>query len=90
MHYRRALGSIEDDELEEVAGSIGADDQVAGGILSNLFDDDGVSQDVLDVLGTDSVAKRRPENLHPGIVLQNVPRGRGRQLAQATSSTAAR
>jgi len=73
MHHRRALGPIDHDWLEEVRRSIRADDQVASGILINLLYDEGVAQDMLDVLRSDSVAKRRPEDLHAEIVLQNYP-----------------
>lgn len=71
MHHRRALGPIEHDQLQEVPRPIRTEDQVASGILINLLDDEGVAQDVLDDLQLDSVAKRRPEDLHAEIVLQN-------------------
>ncbi len=76
MDHRWTQGPIEHDQLEQIARPIWADGQVASWILINRLHHDGIAQSVLDVLGVDSVAKRRPKNVHVGIVLRNFASGR--------------
>jgi hypothetical protein len=71
VHHCWALGPINHHELEEVRRPIRAEDQVASGIISDRFDESGITKGVLDVLRVDAVAESRPEDLQESIVLQN-------------------
>lgn len=48
-----------------------AEYEVANRILGNFLHDQGITQYVVDVRGSDPVAVCRPENLHLRIVLRN-------------------
>jgi hypothetical protein len=71
MHHGWALGPIDHDQLQEVRRPIGAEYEIASGILIDRFNDGRMTQGMLDVLRADSVAESRPEDLHESIVLQN-------------------
>ena len=66
-----ALGTVHHDQLEEAAGGVGSENEVAGGVFCDLFHDDGTAQRMLDLLDVNSVPKCRQENVHLGIVVQN-------------------
>ena len=68
-----AMRPIENHELQEPCRSVGTENEVPGGIVTDLFDDDGVAQGVQDVLRLDIVARRGSENLHERTVLRNWP-----------------
>jgi hypothetical protein len=71
VHHCWALRPIDHHELEEVRRPIRAEDQVTSGIISDRFDESGITKGVLDVLRVDAVAESRPEDLRESIVLQN-------------------
>ena len=84
MDDRRPLGSVHHYYFEQVSGSVGTEDEVAGRVRGDLLNDHGVAYGVLGVLQVDAVAERRPEGIHRGIVLQNRPhadRYRHRRIA---------
>lgn len=60
------LDRCQDDDLEQVASPIRADDQPAVGILSGVFDGECMVDGVVDVLIGDTVLSRRVVNLHSG------------------------
>ena len=58
------LGSVEHDNLEQVAGAVRSDHQIAHRIVANLFDDERMPDGVIDVFGVDAVLSRRGEEVH--------------------------
>ena len=71
MDDRRPLGSVHHYYFEQVSGPVGTEEEVAGRVRGDLLNDHGVAYGVLGVGHVDVVAERRPESIHPGIVLQN-------------------
>jgi hypothetical protein len=66
-----AVRTVHNNQFEEPAGSVGSENEVAGGVFCDLFHDDGIAQRMLDFLDVNSVPKCRQENVHLGIVVQN-------------------
>lgn len=71
MDDGRSLRPVENHELQEPRRSVGTENELPGGIVTDLLDDDGVSQGVQDVLRLDIVARRGSEDLHKKSVLRN-------------------
>jgi hypothetical protein len=59
-----SLGSVEHNELEQVAGTIWSEDQVAHRIVADLLDNERVPDGVLDVFRINAVPRRRREEVH--------------------------
>jgi hypothetical protein len=72
MDHGRPDRAIHDDELEQIAGPVGPEHQIAGRIFAHLLDHDRVPQRLLDLIGIDAVAQRRAEDVHLGIVVRNL------------------
>jgi hypothetical protein len=63
MDERWFMSSIENDELEDAAGSVGCRHESAERVIIDLFDEQSVLQGVERVLVLDAVAVRRSEDL---------------------------
>jgi hypothetical protein len=59
-----AVTRNENDDLEQVAGAIWADDQPSIGFLAEVVDDESVRDGVGDVVVVDTVASSRSMDLH--------------------------
>jgi len=55
--------SVKNDELEQVAGTVGPEDKPADRVVTDLLNEQGVLQSVLHVLVVDAVASRRLEGI---------------------------
>jgi len=72
----RQLGRLDghqDDDLEQVAGAVRADDQPTVWIFAGVFDRECMVNSVLDVLVGDTVLARRLVNLHPRLAYYETP-----------------
>lgn len=58
------MWSIKNDELEEAADAVGAKDEPAKRVVTDLLDEQSVLQRVLHVLVLDAVAVRRSKDFH--------------------------
>lgn len=47
----RSVGAVEDDQLQELPGSVRAEHEVAEWVVADLFDDYGVLHGMVDVFG---------------------------------------
>jgi hypothetical protein len=66
MYHRWTLRAVHHDQFEKSPGAVSAENQVSNWIFADFFHDQRASHDVLDVLPSDVVPKRRRENLHNG------------------------
>ncbi len=73
MDHGGTLRTVKHDQFEKVPRSVSTENQVSGWVLGDLLDDDGVANDMEDVLGGHSMTERRSEDFHQGIVLRNCP-----------------
>lgn len=64
MDHCWSLGPIEDDELEQIAGAVRSEDQVAHRIVAHLLDDECMAKRVLDVVGLAAMSTRRRKDVH--------------------------
>jgi hypothetical protein len=67
VDHRRSPWSVEDDQFEEVAGSVWPEYEVAERIVTDLLHGESTGHRVLDVLVDNAMAVRRRENLHTGV-----------------------
>jgi len=65
MDHRRALWSVQNDQLQEIRRSVRAQDEVTNRVIGHLLNHQRVRHRVLNVRGLDAVAERRTEDLHP-------------------------
>ncbi len=65
----------ENDDLEQVAGAIWADDQPSIGFLAEVVDDKSVRDGVGDVVVVDTVASSRSMDLHTLISYYEIQQG---------------
>ena len=63
-----AFSGDEDDDLKEVRGVVGADDQPSVRVLAQVVDDHGVFDGVEDVVVSDAVAAGGRVDLHTAIL----------------------
>lgn len=64
MDESRPLWSIKNNELETTAGAVGAEDEPAKRVITDLLDEQSVLQSVPHVIVLDAVAMCRSEDLH--------------------------
>ena len=63
-----ALGGGEDDDLEQVGGAVGTDEQPSVGILADVVDDDAVFDGVEHVVIADAMASSRWVDLNTALM----------------------
>lgn len=64
MDHRGTLLAIQHDQLQQVPGAVGPEDQVAPWLLTNLLDHESLAKRVLDVLIAHPMTASRWEHLH--------------------------
>lgn len=64
MDHRWAIRSVHDDQLQDVSGAIGSQNQVSGRIVGDFLDDRGVSECMKDLRFFDPMPKGGEQDIH--------------------------
>jgi hypothetical protein len=76
MDRCRTFTAVHHDDFEEVAGTIGADDQVANWVVGHFLDDNGMANRVVDVSFVDAVPQRGGQHIHTSVLYyETTPQG---------------